>query len=107
MNGESEEKYLLLAAHYSTKGVCVWWNPNRSGYTDNIDTAGRYSREEAESLAYNEGPNGKVTVAVPESAVFALPIKRVISDDHAHTKDGIGKFRLPPMFDKKGNRVAK
>jgi hypothetical protein len=103
MSEQADEKFLLLAVHYSTKGLCVWWCPGRCGYTSNIDNAGRYSRAEAESLAYNEGPRGKITVAVPESAVLGLPIARTISDEHAHV--ALKKYRLPPMYDAKGNKV--
>ncbi len=97
------DNYLLLARHYSTKGMCVWWMPNGNGYTSDVDKAGRYSKKDADSRAYNEGPRGKITIAVPESALTEVPIVRVVSDEYAHCE--FKRFELPPMFDAKGNRL--
>jgi len=42
MSDESMKNYLI----WSNEHTC-WWSPNRRGYTYSIESAGRYSREEA------------------------------------------------------------
>ena len=52
------DKYLI----WSNEHRC-WWNPNRSGYTREVDRAGRYDRTEA--IAISRG-RGWPSVGVPD-----------------------------------------
>lgn len=74
------EDYLLLSVPHS-KGIVMWWRPNASGYTSNINDAGRYSLDSAKS--YYVGTHGD---AVPVAMSFVMQLaKRVtvdISDGH-------------------------
>jgi hypothetical protein len=49
-----EPRYLILHKDL-VQGVAVWWRPNRAGYTTDIGAAGRYSKEEADSIAQIRG----------------------------------------------------
>lgn len=56
--------------------LALWWRPNRCGYTVNVDTAGRYSKEEAESIARIRGEDW----AIPEEVIGpGLRMRRVVS----------------------------
>lgn len=46
--------YLILHRDL-VQGVAVWWRPGRAGYTNDVVAAGRYTKEEAESLARIRG----------------------------------------------------
>lgn len=67
-------KYLIFSKKH-TRGIAMWWRPNAAGYTDNLDAAGRYSKEEAES--YCAGSHGE-DVPIPERVAYDLPARRVI-----------------------------
>lgn len=60
-------KYLIWSNEHA-----AWWRPNRLGYTAIISQAGRYSREEAETICEraNQHRQGKepheVMVLAPE-----------------------------------------
>jgi len=45
--------YLLLSVKHSPgfNGDALWWGPEESGYVDDLESAGRYEREEAERIA--------------------------------------------------------
>jgi hypothetical protein len=72
--------WLIVAAHLSTKGVTCFWGPNHSGYTNDIDKAGRYSEDDAKK---REVFSERMEVAVPLAEAEALAF-RAVSDDHAH-----------------------
>lgn len=51
-------EWLVLCAKEPGHGdLCLWWGPNRSGYTTRLDKAGRYTREEAERIKASSGPS--------------------------------------------------
>jgi hypothetical protein len=58
-------QYLILCKQRSAEGCALWWRPNRSGYTVDVYQAGRYSKEEADSIADIRGED----YPVPEDAV--------------------------------------
>lgn len=45
-----ERRFVIWAQDYS-----LYWGPNRGGYTSNLARAGRYTREEADSIAKVRG----------------------------------------------------
>lgn len=66
--GECITEFLLLAVDRTEKSdVIVWWGPNRAGYVECVDRAGRYTFAEAMRLSANcDDP-----IAVPLSDVDA------------------------------------
>ena len=54
----------------------MWWRPDAAGYTNNVDDAGRYSKEDAESLC--AGAHGD-DVPVDELAAYHdLKARRIV-----------------------------
>jgi hypothetical protein len=51
----------------------LWWRPNASGYTNNLDEAGRYTKEEADRYHANR----KTDVPVPLVVAVRLSQPRV------------------------------
>lgn len=48
-------RYLIFSKKHS-KGIAMWWGHNAAGYTNNLDEAGRYSKDEAEQYcAHSHG----------------------------------------------------
>ncbi len=49
---EDEKFYIMTRAHKSIwpKGVILFWASDQAGYASTLELAGRYSREEAESI---------------------------------------------------------
>ena len=62
--------YLIWSAEWR-----LWWRPGRSGYTDAVDQAGRYSRQEASQICPghpragnpNQAGPWEIPVLAPES----------------------------------------
>lgn len=54
-----DEFYIITKAHEAIwpRGVILFWGPNHSGYSTTLELAGRYNREEAESIC-NVRPQG-------------------------------------------------
>lgn len=46
---ENEDLYFIRTEGYSGNAL-IWWRPNSQGYTSDIKKAGRYSKEETESI---------------------------------------------------------
>ncbi len=79
-----KDPYLILNVRDSHNNEqLVWWRENRSGYTTDVNQAGRYSKEDAEGISYREGDDmysrGRHDIAVPLSAISSLEISHVIS----------------------------
>jgi hypothetical protein len=55
-------EYLILFRARNSNGDAIWWRPGRAGYTSNIEQAGRYSQEDAESIAQIRGDDFPVPV---------------------------------------------
>ncbi len=54
-----EKKYLIESMEHTYGELKAWWKPNRMGYTDSIDLAGRYSFEEAKEICERAGPGNE------------------------------------------------
>lgn len=55
-----EEQYLIESIEHTLPGKNkMWWAPNRLGYTDNVDKAGRYLKAEAEEICTKAGPDNE------------------------------------------------
>jgi len=63
--------YLLLSVKHSPgfNGDALWWGPEESGYVDDLESAGRYEREEAERI---EARTQRDAVVVPLSKAEKL-----------------------------------
>lgn len=72
---DSESLYLIL---YNKRGsdLALWWRPNSSGYTTNLNDAGRYSKGEAESIARIRGEDTPVCESILGNG---LQIRNVIN----------------------------
>lgn len=55
-----EEKYVIWSHEHNR-----WWRPNRQGYTQNLDEAGRYTKEEASDITLDVLPPG-TEIGLPE-----------------------------------------
>lgn len=69
---ENEQFYVLTKAHEAIwpRGVILFWGPNRSGYSTTLELAGRYSKDEAESIC-------KVRPQGSEQIDFMVPCSTV------------------------------
>lgn len=65
----------LLFSKPQTNGIAMWWRPNAAGYTNDLNAAGRYSKEDAESHCC--GAQGFV-VAVEELAAYRLATRTIV-----------------------------
>jgi hypothetical protein len=66
-------------------GHAIWWGKNQSGYTCDVDSAGRYSEEEADDILHM---CGKGDVAIyPETYVLGMPSKRIIDAAYVRNRD--------------------
>jgi hypothetical protein len=72
--GEADGPYLVLCRMRSN-GIALWWGPNRCGYYENIDDAGRYTREEAESIVLASDRGEEMW---PLSVVEAGKLRRIV-----------------------------
>jgi hypothetical protein len=71
------EFFLLSIAH--SKDTLLWWGPNRSGYTTNLDDAGRYSEADARATAH--GRNHTVIAIRCEDALARSRRRVTVSSD--------------------------
>lgn len=66
--------YLIFSKRH-TQGIAMWWRANAAGYTNNLDEAGRYTKEEAESYcAASHGDD----VPVREVGAYSLAQRRIV-----------------------------
>lgn len=70
-------KYLILSQkRQSDEGIAIWWAPNKQGYTNDLNKAGRYDKEEALKI---EKESRGTSVAIHED-YLGLFAKRLILD---------------------------
>ena len=94
--GETADHYILDSR--TTVGNCaLWWRPNGQGYCCNLDDAGLYTREDAES-------HRDTDIAVPRAVAEQLVVRHVRLDhlrqnlglDDRRTRAGAGLQRTIP-----------
>ena len=66
--------YLIMSRKH-TNGIAIWWRPGAAGYTNNLDTAGRYSKEDAESYCL---PSHGDDFAVEELQAYKLATRVIV-----------------------------
>jgi hypothetical protein len=81
MTGHTEqEHYLILCYDHSTDTVAFWRTPERRGYTDDLEDAGTYSKEEAEPMVREANLSGAINeIAVPVSALRLLATRMILN----------------------------
>lgn len=64
-----EQFYVATLSHDALwpRGVILWWAANRSGYSSFLEKAGKYSREEAQSIVSHRGGDFMVPCATADS----------------------------------------
>lgn len=67
-------RYLILIKQRSAEGCALWWRENRSGYTTDTAIAGRYSKEEADSITAIRGED----YPVPEDEIGGMLHTRMV-----------------------------
>jgi len=71
-----EFMYYILSVKHSPgfRGYALWWGPDDSGYVEDLNQAGRYTREQVEqrSRYYNDGES---TMAIREDYVIDRSMK--------------------------------
>lgn len=58
------EQYYLMSIKWTKGDNIVWWGPNDSGYTDDIENAGIYSAEQIKQRSIYYSNQGVMPVAV-------------------------------------------
>lgn len=99
--------YLILSLKWSEgKDHLVWWQTDNSGYTPDIDKAGRYTAEQvSKQPSYYD--NESTTRAVPLYDVlegFVGPIQRIIASSYIRPRNTyechacMGTIEIDPRF---------
>jgi len=70
--------YYILALDHHNSEALTWWGPDNSGYTIELDRAGKYSQEAVEDKKYYYD-NKTGTVAIPCHMVEEFTIRIVPS----------------------------
>lgn len=58
------EQYYLMSIKWTNGDNIVWWGPNDSGYTEDIENAGIYSAEQIKQHSIYYSNQGVMPVAV-------------------------------------------
>jgi hypothetical protein len=66
----SDEKFFIQDQSRSLGNSALWWRPNLSGYTINLDEAGRYTLEEALKIERMRGTDVKVLESIARRAAM-------------------------------------
>lgn len=74
-----DREYLIMFKDGPMGDNVLWWRPDRSGYTVDVDQAGRYSKAEAESI---RGLRGLDFPVLFSDIGTRLRVSRVISVDN-------------------------
>lgn len=87
-------RYLILHKDL-VQGMAVWWRPDRAGYTTDIGAAGRYSKEEADSIARIRGDD----FPVDESEIGKrLQPRMTVNVEDGNNCDALKAFTHRPPF---------
>lgn len=79
----TEKFYIYSVSHSPVNGQALWWGPNDSGYTTDINKAGIYTREQVESHLKHYD-NGRETRAVPCALAKEIAASvSMVSNGHA------------------------
>ena len=83
MDGQEDQMRYLIFSRKHTTGIAMWWRPNAAGYTNNLDDAGRYSKEDAES--HCSGMHGDA-MPVAELEAYRLSARRIVDLGDANNR---------------------
>lgn len=65
----SDEQYLIWDTRSCVGNSILWWGPKRSGYTTNVDEAGRYSKDEADHIHRHRPTDRPVELSIVETCI--------------------------------------
>jgi len=83
------ELFMLLCVSRS-KGIALWWGPERRGYTTDVNSAGRYTVEDTRAIV---GQSEDV-VAVPVSAIGGeLTTRQIVDLGDGLNRDVINRMK--------------
>lgn len=84
--------YLILCKQM-VDGMALWWRCDRQGYTVNVAEAGRYSKDEAESIARIRG----LDFPVPEEEIGkSIKTRTVVTHEEAGNWEALQAYRRRP-----------
>ena len=93
--------YLILCKE-RMQGFALWWRCDRSGYTIDVAQAGRYSKDEAESIARIRGTDFPVDEAEIGRSLQPRTVVSVEDGDNYHA---LKRFE-PSVLTQPGNAVS-
>lgn len=79
-SGTVAQMFLIRYHKHELKGYLrpnLWWSPDRSGYTVFVDQAGRYTKEEADSICRRQPDWPLEHEAWPEAQALSMA-RRVV-----------------------------
>jgi len=59
MPKSNKDRYLIESIKHRNSQNVMWWKPNKVGYTENVEKAGRYTLEAAQDIVRKSNITGR------------------------------------------------